>query len=235
MSCPTNEDKFPREGITKTRGLEVYRFPLLLLESFIYIHMTFYMSAPANLPRYQWLTLEILKTEHTLCFETLGEGGQEIPSSNAFSRPLLYRSTDLAGVSCLAQVGLTAFVKRMQWFSRHSMKADVEPLSGPRRFGYARWGSDKEKPLVSLRRIVEPGVPLSETWSAQLVMPSHRPGWIPPPVLVQVRSRTVKRERMRSSNAYNKPLDICVHRTMPRALCIIFKYQCVLNMRSVGD
>ncbi len=50
-----------------------------------------------------------------------------------------------------------------------TIKADLEPISGPRVFGHARW----RKCLVSWRRIAESGVPPSQTWSTQLVMPAQ--------------------------------------------------------------
>ncbi len=52
-----------------------------------------------------------------------------------------------------------------------SIRVDLEPLSGPRGFGYARWRKDWMK--VSS----ESGVPPSETWLIHWVMPTqHAPG-----------------------------------------------------------
>ncbi len=47
-----------------------------------------------------------------------------------------------------------------------SLRADLEPLSGPRVFGYARWRKDWVKvSLVSSHGTVKPGMLLPETWS----------------------------------------------------------------------
>ncbi len=54
-----------------------------------------------------------------------------------------------------------------------TIKADLKPLSGLRVFGYTRWRKNWAKVFMSLHWTVEPGVPLSETWSAQLVMPAQ--------------------------------------------------------------
>ncbi len=45
--------------------------------------------------------------------------------------------------------------------------SDLEPLSGPRVFGHARWRKD----WVEVSS--EPGVPPSETWSTHLAMPAQ--------------------------------------------------------------
>ncbi len=44
------------------------------------------------------------------------------------------------------------------------IKADLEPLSKPLFFGYARWKKE------SMHRVIEPELPLSVTWSTRLVM-----------------------------------------------------------------
>ncbi len=51
-----------------------------------------------------------------------------------------------------------------------TIKADLEQLS---LIGSARWRKDWVKCLVSSHRAVETGVPPSETWSTQLVVPAQ--------------------------------------------------------------
>ncbi len=57
-----------------------------------------------------------------------------------------------------------------------TIKADLEPLSGPRVFGHARWRKDWVKVSSELAQDCQkPGVPPSETWSTQLVIPANPP------------------------------------------------------------
>ncbi len=73
------------------------------------------------------------------------------------------------------QVKAYAYTSRARICTLTPIEADLETLSGPRVLGLAQWRKDRAKVSKSSRRIVEPGVPPSETWSTQLVIRWARP------------------------------------------------------------